>query len=320
MKSDSVPQNRPLYHPAFWGYWLLLALLWAIVQLPWKWRMGLGAFAGRLAFRLADHRRIVTQINIAKAFPEISEAERTTLTRRFSESIGQGFIETGMGWFWSDRALKKISRYEGDARSMALIADPEVPLVLIGSHSTMMELGVRLLGIYTDSAGMYRPLKNRFYDRWIKYQRGRAATELVHFKDMRHVFRVLKSGGNLWYALDQDMGPRVSVFAPFFGIEAASVNVLPKLKQRTGARWIPVFMWREGREYVVKVLPEIPSLPGDDDSAVMARVNAVYESEIRAHPEQYFWVHRRYKTRPDGSAHDYPDRRAVRQQKNQGSG
>ena len=90
-----------------------------------------------------------------------------------------------------------------------------MPVVLIGSHSTLMELGVRLLGLYVDAGGMYRPLNDPFYHYWIKHHRARAATELIHYKDMRHTLRFLQAGGNLWYALDQDMGPRVSVFAPF---------------------------------------------------------------------------------------------------------
>ena len=138
-----------------------------------------------------------------------------------------------------------------------------------------------------------------FYHYWIKHHRARAATELIHYKDMRHTLRFLQGGGNLWYALDQDMGPRVSVFAPFFGVAAASVNILPKLRQRTGAHWIPVYMWREADDhYVVRVAPEIKPVTGESDTDVMRRVNTDYEREIRQHPEQYYWLHRRYKNRP----------------------
>lgn len=298
---------KALCHPKFWGYWFLLGFLWLLVQLPW--RMKIGAYLGRLVFALAKHRRVVAQTNLRLAFPELDEKAYLVLVRRFAESVGQGFIETGMAWFWSEKRLRQISRFEGDAAAIAKLQDAQSPVVLIGSHSTLMELGVRLLGLYVDSAGMYRPLKNSFFERWIKYQRGRAATELVHFKDMRHVLRILRSGGNLWYALDQDMGIRTGVFAPFFGIEACSVNVLPKLRERTGTAWIPVFIWREGREYVVKVCAEITPIDGENDAAVMRRVNAVYEAEIRQHPEQYFWVHRRFKTRPNEEEPLYPDRR-----------
>ena len=310
MKEHSLQKNTPLYHPKFWGYWLLLGFLRVLVQLPWTARMTVGGWLGRLVFAFARHRRRVALTNFRLAFAQLDERRRAKLVRRFSESVGKGFVETGMGWFWSEKSLSRISRFEGDARSIALIEDPAVPLILIGAHSTLMELGVRLLGMYVDAAGMYRPLKNPFFERWIKYQRSRAATELVYFKDMRHVFRIMKAGANLWYALDQDMGHRVSVFAPFFGIPACSVNVLPKLHARTGARWVPVFIWRDDarRQYVVKVLPEVVPRPDEDDEAVAARVNAIYEAEIRLHPEQYFWVHRRFKNRPEGEADVYSER------------
>lgn len=299
---------KDLFHLRFIGYWLLLGLLWGMVRLPWRLRMMIGGWIGKLAFALAKHRQAVVHKNLSLVFPELSDKERAVLVRKFALSIGYGFIETGMAWFRSEKYLRSISRFEGDAAALSKVFDANQPVVLVGSHSTLMELGVRLLGLYVKSAGMFRPLKNRFFDRWIYYQRSRAATELVHFKDMRHVLKILKSGGNLWYALDQDMGRRVGVFASFFNIPASSVNVLPKLAERTGAAWIPVFIWREKKSYVVRILPEIQPNKGESDIQVMERVNRVYEQEIRRYPEQYFWVHRRFKTRPEANENWYPKR------------
>lgn len=311
MKENSLQEKPSLYHPKFWGYWLLLGLFWVLVQLPWSWRRAIGASIGRVAFHLVKRRQFVVKTNLKIAFPDLSDAARKKLELRCAESVGQGFLEIGMGWFWSDKRLKKISYMTGDAKAIALIKNPEVPLVLVGSHSTLLELGVRLLGIYTNSAGMYRPLKNLFFERWIKYQRSRAATHLINFKDMRQVLKVLKSGGNIWYALDQDMNRRASVFAPFFGVQTNTVNILPKLRERTGARWVPVFVWREDktRKYVVKVLPEMVPREGQTDVETATQLNAIYEAEIRLHPEQYFWVHRRFKNRPEGEADLYGGKR-----------
>lgn len=294
-----------LFHPKFWGYWLLLGLLWSLVQLPTALRMRVGAVLGRIVFAIAKQRRTIAQTNLQLVFPELDHKAQTKLIRKFAESIGQGLIETGMAWFWSEKRLRHISRFEGDAAAIAKIKDTHCPVILIGSHSTLMELGVRLLGIYIDSAGMYRPYSNTFFHHWIKYQHLKSATELVNFKDMRHVLKVLKNGGNLWYALDQDMGRRTGVFAPFFGIPTCSVNILPKLSTRTKAAWIPVFIWRDGTEYVINILPEIAQEEYTDDVAVMTQVNAIYESEIRQHPEQYFWIHRRFKTRPNNDENFY---------------
>ena len=301
---------RQLLSPRYLGHWLIAALLWLLVQLPQPLRMAIGDALGRLLYRLMPYRRQISETNLRLAYPELDDAARARLLRENAKSVGRGIIETGMAWYLSEEKLRALSRFEADPASLALLRDPATPVVLIGSHSTLMELGVRLLGLYVDAGGMYRPLNDPFYHHWIKHHRARAATELIHYKDMRHTLRFLQGGGNLWYALDQDMGPRVSVFAPFFGVDAASVNILPKLRQRTGAHWIPVYMWREadGR-YVVRVAPEIKPVAGESDTDVMRRVNTDYEREIRQHPEQYYWLHRRYKNRPDGSRYPYPEKR-----------
>ena len=301
---------RQLLSPRYLGHWLIAALLWLLVQLPQPLRMAIGGALGRLLYRLMPYRHKISETNLRLAYPELDDAARARLLREHAKSVGRGIIETGMAWYLSEEKLRALSRFEADPASLALLRDPATPVVLIGSHSTLMELGVRLLGLYVDAGGMYRPLNDPFYHHWIKHHRARAATELIHYKDMRHTLRFLQGGGNLWYALDQDMGPRVSVFAPFFGVAAASVNILPKLRTRTGAHWIPVYMWREADDhYVVRVAPEIKPVAGESDTDVMRRVNADYEREIRQHPEQYYWLHRRYKNRPDGSRYPYPEKR-----------
>mgnify|MGYP000965117075 FL=1 len=299
-----------LLSPRYLGHWLISGLLWLLVQLPQPLRMAVGGMLGRLFYRILPYRRKISETNLRIAFPDLDDAARAHLLREHAKSVGRGIIETGMAWYLSEEKLRALSRFEADPASLALLRDPAVPVVLIGSHSTLMELGVRLLGLYVDAGGMYRPLNDPFYHHWIKHHRARAATELIHYKDMRHTLRFLQGGGNLWYALDQDMGPRVSVFAPFFGVDAASVNILPKLRARTGAHWIPVYMWREAdNRYVVRVAPEIKPVAGESDTDVMRRVNTDYEREIRQHPEQYYWLHRRYKNRPDGSRYPYPEKR-----------
>lgn len=295
-----------LYAPRYWGYWLILAVLWLLVQLPQYVRMFIGAQLGKLLFILLPYRRNISLININKVFADKNEAQRQTIIEDFRRNLGRGFIETGMSWFLPDSRLKKLSYLEADAEALALINDPNVPVILIGMHSTMLELGLRLLGLYIQSAGMYQPLKGRFFNEWIKRQRSRTATEMIHFQDMRHTLKLLKSGGNIWYALDQDNGPRVSVFVPFFGISAASVNIIPKLHNRTGAHAVPVSIWREAdNRYVVKILPQLKLDGNESDEQVMIRVNTLLEQQIRAYPGQYYWVHRRFKNSPEGGRDQY---------------
>ena len=297
--------NKKILHPKFIGYWFLLLLLYLIVQLPYFLRMKIGEFLGKFFFIVVKSRKKIVKVNLEKVFPNLSEEEKNNLLKEITKSIGYGFIETGMAWFYSTKKLKELSYLDADPNSLKLIEDKNVPVILVGSHSTILELGVRLLGIYTDSAGMYRPLKNPFFEEWIKYQRGRAATQLIHFHNMRLVLSLLKEGNNIWYALDQDMGIRTGVFAPFFDIPTCSVNILPQLTKKTKAHWIPVFMWRENKKYVVRIMPEIPQDEKNEPVEVMTKVNKIYENEIKKYIPQYFWVHRRFKTRPNNEPYFY---------------
>ena len=123
---------------------------------------------------------------------------------------------------------------------------------------------------------------------------------------MRNTLRLLREGKNIWYALDQDMGERVSVFAPFFGRMVACVDIIPQLHTRTGAHLVPFFFWREDDgHYRVHLFAPI-AVAGRSSEAIMGDFNALLEAEIRKRPAQYFWVHRRFKTRPDGTREEYP--------------
>lgn len=303
-KTSSTPS---LAHPRFWGHWLLLALLWLIVHLPG--RMAIGRLLGRMLVRILPYRARIIDHNLTLAMPELRADARAALTRDVAENIGVGMVETGMAWFWSDKALKRITRFSADPAALALVQSQQ-PVVLGGPHNSLLELGVRLLSFYVSAAGMYRPLRDPFFNAMVYRYRRRLARELVNFRDMRHTLRLLQNGENLWYALDQDMGERVSVFAPFFGVPAASVDILPQLHQRTGAHLVPAFMWREADGcYSVRLAAPI-ALSGRDSEAIMQEFNALLEKEVRAHPGQYFWVHRRFKTRPDGSQEAYPGKSA----------
>lgn len=295
--------KKSLCHPRYLGHWLLIGMLWAVVHLPG--RMRVGRMLGRVLAKILPYRSKVIDYNLKIAFPELDDTARQKLVREVTENIGAGLVETGMAWFWRDAALQKRTRFSADERSLALLRSG-APVVLAGSHNTMLELGMRLAAFHIRSGATYRPLRNPFFNHIIHHYRSRLSPDLLQFRDMRNILRVLREGGNIWYALDQDMGGRVSVFAPFFGRDVACVDIIPQLHRRTGAHLVPIFFWREvDGGYRVHVAAEIP-VAGRDSVAVMSDFNALLEAHIRAHPAQYFWVHRRFKTKPDGSREPYP--------------
>lgn len=281
---------------------LILVLLRLISHLPHGLRQGLGCVLGQMLRLCLPYRRRVVVRNLDLAFPEYSDKQKKALLKQHFNSVGIGITEMGLAWFASDERLRALCDFEADAEALRLLQS-DAPAILMGSHSTLLELGVRLLGLHVPASGLYRPLKNEFFNAWIKKQRERAAdAELVHFKDMRHTLAVLNRGGKLWYAIDQDMGAAASVFVPFFGIDTASLAIMPKLQAKTGAHLIPVYMWRRGKRFVVRIGREIQ---GKDAADIMRQMNAELEAEIRQQPEQYYWLHRRFKTLPDGSRRPY---------------
>ena len=283
---------------------LVLIPIFFLSLLPTTWARSCGAGLGLLLFKLLKYRRAICRKNLEWAFPELTPAAREKLLREHFKSIGMGLAEMAFAWFYPEKRLRRISRLEADPDSLAALRDGHCGVLLLSGHSTLLELGVRLLGLHVRANGTYRPIKNPFFDRWIRYQRERAAQgiPLINFKDMRRTLAVLREGGNIWYACDQDMGPKASVFVPFFNLETASIDVLPKLQARSGARLIPALMWREGDGYVVHIYKEIR---GASAAEIMGQFNGLLETAIRAHPEQYYWLHRRFKSLPDGRRRDY---------------
>lgn len=183
-------------------------------------------------------------------------------------------------------------------------------VLLITAHLTCLEMGGRIISEAVGRgkvAGMYRPLKNEVVE-W--YQtRGRLvyAHGMVSKRDMRSAIRFLRKGGILWYAPDQDFGPEQSVFAKFFGIQTATLLATQKLVAMTGCVVVPMFPVydAQARRYRVRILPALEDFPGSDAQHDLGRLNAVMEAHVRTAPEQYWWIHRRFKTRPEGEAPFY---------------
>ncbi|MDO4435422.1 MAG: lipid A biosynthesis acyltransferase [Cardiobacteriaceae bacterium] len=313
-------REAPKSPPFSWKYlphYIGLGALWVVCLLPRRVAFALGAGVSHILFTLFPYRKRIVLKNLAFAFPELSERERKALCRAHIDSVGYGLIEMGMAWFWSEAKLRKILRVEIDSISQSALSDPNQPVILLGSHSTLLELGVRLLGLEVAATGMYRPQKSSFFDSWIRYQRLRAShgIPLLHFKDLRKTLSALASGQKIWYAIDQDMGHEASVFPHFFNLPTATVSIVPKLLKHQDALLIPVYFWREddGR-YVVRIKAPLSfeRTAFQDQSALfdatldlMQRVNDDVEQEIRKHPEQYFWLHRRFKSDPSGGRRAY---------------
>ncbi len=303
--SDFV-MDRPAFriyflHPRFWPLWLGMGLLWLVVQLPYRWLLVLGRGLGGLMYHLAGSRRRIAARNLELCFPELSVGERQRLLRENFASTGMTFFEMAISWWWPVERLKRLGTVEGLEHLRQAEADGQ-GVILMALHFTTLEMGGALLCMQQDMYGMYRAHKNPLFDFIQRHGREQRLLGAIERDDVRGMLKVLRAGGVVWYAPDQDYGAQRSLFVPLFGVQAATVTATSKFARLGRARVVPFTQTRlaDGSGYKVTVHPALADFPGDSEEADCLRINQWIEQAIRQQPEQYLWAHRRFKTRPAG--------------------
>lgn len=288
-------------HPRHWPTWLGLSGLWLLTRLPFRVQMRLGAWLGALMYYLARRRRHITQCNIAVCFPELDSPAQRRLVRRTFRSAGISLMEIGLAWWGRDEMLAKRVQIEG-LQHLQRAAAQGKGVLLLGAHFTSLEISGRLLARFHPCAAMYRKHDNPLFEAVTKHSRETHLEKIISRHDMRSMVRALREGTVVWYATDQDFGPRNSVFAPFFGVQTASLVMTSKLARLSGAPVVPFFSQRleDDSGYRLILKPALDNFPSGDDVADAGRINAIIEQQVRKAPDQYLWLHRRFKTRPPG--------------------
>lgn len=290
-------------HPRFWPLWLGLGLLWLVVQLPYGALLALGRLLGAVMYRVS-RRRVVAARNLELCLPERSATERDRLLRENFASSGIAFFEMAMSWWWPRERLARLAHIEGLEHLQAAQREGH-GVILMALHFTTLEIGAALLGQRHTIDGMYREHKNALFD--YVQRRGRERHNLdstaIEREDVRTMLKVLRQGRAIWYAPDQDYGRKQSLFAPLFGIEAATVTATSKFARLGRALVVPFTQERlaDGSGYRLVVHPPLADFPGESEEADCLRINQWVEQAVRACPEQYLWAHRRFKTRPEGA-------------------
>lgn len=295
-------------HPRYWLLWFGLGLLWLITQLPYKVLLRLGRALGALMQRVAHSRRHIVTRNIELCFTHLSVAERDALVRENFASMGIAFFEMAMSWWWPKKRLSRLVQVQGLEHLQAAQAQGQ-GAILMAIHFTTLEIGAALLGQQHTIDGMYRAHDNPVFD--YVQRRGRerhnADAQAIEREDVRGMLKVLRKGRAIWYAPDQDYGPKQSVFVPLFGVPAATVTATSKFAKLGRAQVIPMTQTRlpNGQGYLIKIEPALSDFPGESDEQDCLRLNQWIERAIAQQPEQYLWAHRRFKTRPEGEAKLY---------------
>lgn len=301
-----APLPRKLRAPRWWPAWLGLGVARLLAWLPVPWLLALGCLLGELFRAASASRRRVVRINLRLCFPQMTEAERRRLARAHFRALGMGASEMLVAWFVSDRRLRRRVEFEGLQHLRAAQADGRGVLLLTG-HFTAMELGCRLVHLAgCPFHGMYRPAESPFVDYWLRRLReARLGLPMVPKQDLKTVIRLLRRGSVVWYGPDQTIGVPGSIFVTFFGVPALTVTATARLAALGRAQVLPYFCVRRRGRYRLVFLPPFTDFPSGDDHADARRVNAFLETAVARAPEQYFWVHRRFKDAPPGCAAPY---------------
>lgn len=294
--------NRSLLHPRYWLTWFGIGLLYLLVLLPYPVIYHLGTSLGRFSMRFLKRRVKIAERNLELCFPDMPKSERDALLVKNFESVGMGLFETGMAWFWPSWRIERWFTVTG-LEHIQQARDNHQGVLLIGLHFLTLELGARIFGIHNPGIGVYRPHDNKLMD-WLQtWGRMRSNKSMLDRKDLKGMIRALKQGDIIWYAPDHDYGPRSSVFAPLFAVEKAATTAGSYVLARMGKPAIIPFTPRrlpDGKGYELIMQPAVENFPLDNELAAATFMNQVIEKEILMAPDQYMWLHRRFKTRPEG--------------------
>jgi KDO2-lipid IV(A) lauroyltransferase len=263
--------------------------------------MRLGALLGAFTYHFSPKRRYIAATNIALCFPKLSAAQQRRLVHKTFRSAGIALIETSLAWWGKNEMLAHRIQIEGLEHLQRATAQNK-GVLLLGAHFTSLEISGRLLALHHPCTAMYRRHENPLFEAVIKHSRETHLNHLISRKDLRGMIRALRAGNVVWYAPDQDFGRHNSVFAPFFGIPASTLVTTSKLARLSGAPVVPFFSQRldDDSGYRLILQPALEDFPSDDDVTDATRINAIIEAQIHKAPDQYLWLHRRFKTRPLG--------------------
>ncbi|MCX2533512.1 LpxL/LpxP family Kdo(2)-lipid IV(A) lauroyl/palmitoleoyl acyltransferasee [Plesiomonas shigelloides] len=295
------------FHPRYWLTWLGIAALYLVTLLPYPLIRRIGFTLGRLFMRIGKRRVKIAERNLELCFPDMSREARAQILQENFESTGMAVMETGMAWFWPDWRVKKIFQVEG-LEHMRKAQAEQRGVLLIGVHFLTLELGARVFGMYNPGVGVYRPNNNPLMD-WLQtWGRLRSNKYMIDRKDVKGMIRALRAGEIIWYAPDHDYGPRRSVFVPLFAVDKAATttgtSILMQAADPALVAFAPIRN-KDGSGYRLVISPAIQGFPMDDEVAAAAFMNRVVEKEILRAPGQYMWLHRRFKTRPEGESSLY---------------
>ncbi len=282
----------------FFSY-ILVGFLWLLHWLPLPALRLLGAGLGRLLYLFGRERRQIALTNLGLCFPHLDEAERLDLVRRHFVAFARAFLDRTLGWWASRERLERIIRIRG----VEHLTDPDGrPVIMLSPHFVGLDAGGTVVSMHVVGCSVFSRQKNRVLNKLLYDGRRRFndAVLLSRQDGMRKIVKAMKDGHPFYYLPDMDFGRKESIFVPFFGVQAATIPALSRMVRLTKARVVPVITRQVPDGYEVEVMPPWDNFPGDSVEADTEFMNRFIEGQVLRMPEQYFWLHKRFKTRPLG--------------------
>ena len=274
---------------------------------PWPlvWLRGLGWVLGHVLFALARSRRHTVQVNLRLCFPQWSDRQRGDMTRLHFVRVAQSLLDRSWLWHGSEAQLRRRLRLQGD---LAPLTDAS-PVVILAPHFVGLDAGGIALSVlgHIPMASIYVPQRNAALDEWVRQGRSRSPETRLYFRHqgVKQIVAGLRQGDKLYLLPDMDFGREESLFVPFYGVQAATVPSLSRFARLGRAQVLTAATRMTRQGYNVEVERVWADFPTQDVQADTARMNRALEALIDTMPAQYYWVHKRFKTRPGGEAGVY---------------
>ena len=283
-----------------------LALVWCLHFLPLRVLAPIGRGLGVLFYLLAIERRHVVMTNLRLCFPQWSNAECKAVAQEHFKALGRSVVEHGLLWWSSKERIQRLVRVEGLHHWQAVA---QSPVIWFAPHFVGLDMGGARITTQWHGVSVYSHQKNPIFDRVLLMGRKRFISPVLFSRQdgIRPVVKAIKKGLPFYYLPDMDFGEKDSLFVPFFGVDAATITGLSRLAHLAKAVVVPVVTEQlPGDEgYVLKFFPAWENFPSQDLLADTRRMNAFIEERVRELPAQYYWVHKRFKTRPKGEPSVY---------------
>lgn len=289
------------FAPQYWPTWLGVVFLFSVSWLPYALQWQIGKGLGWLLSKLAKKRVKVAERNLALCFPQMSEQDRALLLKRNIQHAGMAILESSMGWWWPDWRVKRHGEVEGHEHIQAIL-DKGKGVLGLAIHNMNIELGCRIMGFDFPAVGFYRKHNNPLMEYFQYHGRSRSNKYMIPKKNVGGLIEALNNQEVCLYLPDQDYGRNRSEFAPFFAVpETATTTGTLLFAEQANCEIVFLLSLRNKHGYKVIILPGFTDFPSGDDQADVTRLNRQIEKMVLRAPEQYLWMHKRFKTRPNAA-------------------